>query len=67
MRRPRSKRVGIDSDSTSLAKVQLQDEIGKLQQQLQDLHLSDDDDFSKVHSYREMINSRRQMLSRLPR
>lgn len=68
MRRPRTKRAGVHFNSTVLLKFQLQEEITKLERQLQALQLSDNAaDFSKLLSYREMISSRRNMLRRLPR
>ncbi|MGQ9426948.1 hypothetical protein ACXYTJ_14060 [Gilvimarinus sp. F26214L] len=49
-------------------KVQLQEEITKLERQLLELHLRDDPaEMSRVISCREMIHARREMLRRLPR
>lgn len=68
MKRSSSKRMGHAYNDTALLRNKLQEEITKLEQQLQQLRLSDGAaDFAKLASYEEMINARRNMLSRLPR
>lgn len=67
MRQPRATHVGITFNNTIFLKAQLQGEITKLERQLQRLRLSDDAaNFSMLQTYKEMINSRRVMLSDLP-
>lgn len=67
MRQPRATHVGISFNNTVFLKAQLENEITKLERQLQHLRLSEDAaNFSMVQTYKEMISSRRVMLSDLP-
>lgn len=68
MRRSSSNRLGRAFYDTAQLRNKLQEEITKLDRQLQAFRLSDNPaDFAKLASYEEMITARRKMLSRLPR
>lgn len=68
MRRPSSNRLGRAFNDMAPLRTKLQEEITKLERQLQALRLSDNPaDFAKLASYEEMISARRNMLRRLPR
>ena len=67
MRQARATHVGVTFNNTVFLKAQLESEIIKLKRQLENLRLSDDvANFAMLQSYKEMINSRRALLSDLP-
>ncbi|GAB1265520.1 hypothetical protein NBRC116493_28680 [Aurantivibrio infirmus] len=67
MRQPRAAHVGITFNNMVFLRSQLEDEITKLERQLQSLRLADQGaNFAMVESYKEMIHSRRGMLTELP-
>lgn len=67
MRQARAAHVGITFNNTVFLRSQLQEEITKLERQLQSLRLADTGaNFAMVESYKEMIYSRRGMLTNLP-
>lgn len=62
-----AKLVNVDSHNTNLLREQLIREITGLERQLEQLKISDNNrDFSLQQTYREMIHSRRGMLTSLP-
>ena len=64
----RAHHVGIGFNSTSLLKDQLIREITDLERQRDGVRLVNNTvDFSMLQTYKEMIHSRREMLSDLPR
>ena len=68
MKQPRAAHVGVNFNNTTLLKARLQDEITQLERQLQHLRQSDQAaNFAMLESYKEMIHSRRELLSGLPR
>jgi hypothetical protein len=67
MRQPRATHVGVTFNNTIFLKARLNDEIVKLERQLNDLRSGEDaSNFGLVQSYKEMIYSRKGMLSDLP-
>ena len=67
MRPPRATHVGVNFNNTVFLKAQLESEITKLKRQLDSLRLSDEAaNFALLQSYKEMISSRRALLSDLP-
>ena len=60
--------VNVDRQNTQVMREQLIREITRLERQLEQLKISDDNrDFSLQQTYREMIHSRREMLGSLPK
>ena len=60
--------VNVDRQNTQVMREQLLREITRLERQLEQLKISDDNrDFSLQQTYREMIHSRREMLGNLPK
>lgn len=67
MKQPRATHVGVTFNNTVFLKAQLEGEITKLQRQLDSLRRSDEAaNFALLQSYKEMISSRRALLSDLP-
>jgi len=67
MRRARANHVGVTFNNTVFLKAQLEGEITKLERQLDNLQRSDEAaNFALLGSYKEMICSRRALLSDLP-
>ena len=67
MRHARATHVGVTFNNTVFLKAQLEAEITKLERQLDNLRRSDEAaNFALLESYKEMICSRRAMLSDLP-
>jgi len=63
----RAQHVGIGFNSTCLLKEQLIREITSLERQRDSVRLVNNTvDFSMLQTYKEMIHSRREMLSELP-
>ncbi|MYM63680.1 hypothetical protein [Pseudomaricurvus sp. HS19] len=59
--------VNIDHQSTHYLREQLISEITRLERQLEQLRVGDNNrDYSLQQTYREMIHSRRGMLASLP-
>ncbi|GAB3113058.1 hypothetical protein G8770_19065 [Aestuariicella hydrocarbonica] len=64
---PATKLVNVDSHNSILMREQLIREITGLERQLEQLKINDEDrDFSQQQTYREMIHSRKGMLTSLP-
>ncbi|MGH1470477.1 MAG: hypothetical protein ACRBCS_04745 [Cellvibrionaceae bacterium] len=67
MRQPRASHVGVTFNNTVFLKARLNDEIVRLERQLNDLRSGEQaSNFGLVQSYKEMIYSRKEMLSGLP-
>ncbi len=67
MKPSRVSHVGVNFNNTVFLKAQLENEITKLERQLQHLRSSGDGaNFSMLESYKEMIGSRKGMLADLP-
>ncbi|GAB1258577.1 hypothetical protein [Aurantivibrio plasticivorans] len=68
MRQPRAAHVGVTFNNTVMLKAQLREEITRLERQMQTLRSGPDAaNFGLLQSYKEMIHSRRDLLSNLPR
>jgi len=67
LRQPRANHVGVNFNNMTLVKAQLQEEITRLERQLENIQ-SDDQGakFALLQTYKEMIHSRRGMLNELP-
>lgn len=60
--------VNVDNQNTQVLRQQLIREITGFERQLEQLKINDENrDFSMQQTYREMIHSRREMLTSLPR
>ncbi len=59
--------VNVDNQNSQLMRERLMHDITRLERKLEQLKISDDNrDFSLQQTYREMIHSRREMLSAIP-
>ncbi len=59
--------VNVDQQISDMTKSRIQAEITNLQRQLEQISIdSSSVDFAMLETYKEMINSRRQLLSNLP-
>lgn len=67
-KRPNPHGVGIELNDTEHLQEKLIGEITQLERQLADLKLTNKNrvDFSMIQTYKELIHSRREMLSQLP-
>ncbi|MGH1374137.1 MAG: hypothetical protein ACRBBW_19000 [Cellvibrionaceae bacterium] len=59
--------VNVDNQNSQLMRERLMHDITRLERKLEQLKISDDNrDFSLQQTYREMIHSRREMLTAIP-